>query len=369
MMVRTPWIHSAALDVPFVLAPPFVLLGLVALFPGVFGPAATFSEWHWLGLVLLIDVAHVYSTIYRTYLDPIARRHYRFELTWIPLLAFVLMVVIHSLSALWFWRCMAYLAVFHFVRQQYGFMRLYQRGEQHLRWKHRLDATVIYAATLAPLLVWHFSYPRAFNWFVPNDMLGVHMPWLAAVILWSYGALLLAYVVSEAMALRGGVRFNLPKNLLLAGTALSWYLGIVHFNGDVTFTLFNVVGHGVPYMALVWAYGRKRGAAEHGAPAVARWFFSLRALPLYLGLLFLLAYVEEGFWDAFVWREHARFFKPFGSLFPAVDDRALLSLLVPLLALPQVTHYIIDAFIWRMRKERDRDGWQALIFGRSAPAE
>lgn len=87
---------------------------------------------------------------------------------------------------------------------------------------------------------------------------------------------------------------------------------------------------------------------------------------LYLGLLF--AYVAEGFWDAFVWCEHVRFFKPFGSLFPAVDDRALLSLLVPLLALPQVTHSIIDAFVRRMRKERERDGWQAVVFGRAGSA-
>lgn len=369
MKVRVPWIHSASLDLPFVLAPPFVLLALVVVFPGAFGPAATFTEWHWLGLVLLIDVAHVYSTIYRTYLDPLARRHYRFELTWLPFLAFVLMVVLHSLSALLFWRCMAYLAVFHFVRQQYGFMRLYQRGEQQAPWKHRLDATVIYAATLVPLLYWHFSYPRAFQWFVPNDMLGAQLPWLASGVLWAYGMLLVVYAVSELWPVRRGGGLNLPKNLLLAGTALSWYLGIVRFNGDVTFTLFNVVGHGVPYMALVWAYGRKRTGGAQAAPAVARWFFSVRAVPLYLGLLFVLAYVEEGFWDAFVWREHARFFRPFGALLPAVDDRAVLSLLVPLLSLPQVTHYIIDAFIWRMRKERDRDGWQAVVFGSPAPVE
>ena len=29
----------------------------------------------------------------------------------------------------------------------------------------------------------------------------------------------------------------------------------------------------------------------------------------------------------------------------------LLSILVPLLALPQITHYILDGFIWKIRKD------------------
>lgn len=365
MRIRCAWIHSAALDVPFILAPPFLLLAIVWIFPEVFGATAEFSEWHWIALVLLIDVAHVYSTIYRTYLDPLARQHYRFELTWYPFIAFVLMVLLHSFSTLWFWRMLAYLAVFHFVRQQYGFMRLYQRRESPPVWKRRMDAITIYAATIAPLLHWHTSYPKRFNWFMPNDMLGVDVPGIASMVLWMHAACLVAYAVSEVIMISRGAEVSLPKNILIAGTAISWYMGIVHFNGDVTFTLFNVVAHGVPYMALVWAYGRKRTANSGDGYKSVRSFFSLGALPLFLGSLFLLAFVEEGFWDALVWREDRWVFRMFNGLLPVIQDQAMLSIIVPLLALPQVTHYIIDAFIWRMRKEGDRDGWQTLVFGRS----
>ncbi len=31
-------------------------------------------------------------------------------------------------------------------------------------------------------------------------------------------------------------------------------------------------------------------------------------------------------------------------------DPDIMKIIVPLLALPQVTHYIIDGFIWRIRK-------------------
>jgi hypothetical protein len=51
---------------------------------------------------------------------------------------------------------------------------------------------------------------------------------------------------------------NLPRNLVIAGTFLSWYVGIVHFNSDLAFTAINVMSHGIPYMALVWTWGIKR---------------------------------------------------------------------------------------------------------------
>ena len=35
-------------------------------------------------------------------------------------------------------------------------------------------------------------------------------------------------------------------------------MGIVYFKGDLTFTLLNVVSHGIPYYALVWAYGNNQ---------------------------------------------------------------------------------------------------------------
>jgi hypothetical protein len=48
-----------------------------------------------------------------------------------------------------------------------------------------------------------------------------------------------------------------------------------------------------------------------------------------------------------VWREHADIFGPFHVNAPA----AVLMVLVPLLTMPQVTHYVLDAFIWRVNKK------------------
>src|SRR5207237_675550 len=86
--------------------------------------------WAWVALVLCIDVAHVYSTVFRTYLDPSELGARRPLLAWIPLGGWVVGVLLHSWKPLYFWRGLAYLAVYHFMRQQYGFLRLYARRER-----------------------------------------------------------------------------------------------------------------------------------------------------------------------------------------------------------------------------------------------
>jgi len=71
----------------------------------------------------------------------------------------------------------------------------------------------------------------------------------------------------------------------------------------------------------------------------------------FVGLLILFAYVEEGLWDGFIWKEHASVFSIFSGL-PSISNDTILALTVPLLALPQSTHYVLDGFIWRMRKQK-----------------
>ena len=59
--------------------------------------------------------------------------------------------------------------------------------------------------------------------------------------------------------------------------------------------------------------------------------------------LWLLAYAEELFWHRGMWHERAWLF---GG---AWDVQKFKLILVPLLALPQLTHYVLDGFIWRRK--------------------
>ncbi|WP_288880196.1 hypothetical protein [Pedobacter panaciterrae] len=46
-------------------------------------------------------------------------------------------------------------------------------------------------------------------------------------------------------------------------------------------------------------------------------------------------------------------FSIFSSL-PKVIDMSMLTLLVPLLALPQSTHYVLDGFIWKLKSSEEK---------------
>src|SRR5262249_28038326 len=64
----------------------------------------------------------------------------------------------------------------------------------------------------------------------------------------------------------------------------------------------------------------------------------------FLGVLWALAYVEELLWDRGVWHERAWLFGH------GWDVGTLKLVLVPLLAVPQITHYVLDGFVWRRRQ-------------------
>jgi hypothetical protein len=347
MKSKQPWLQSATIDGVFILAPPFFALTGVMLFPESFKNSRDMPVIYWLVLIVFIDVAHVYSTLYRTYFR---FRSYRAQpmLISIPIICYLLGVVLYLTGALVFWRVLAYLAVFHFIRQQYGFMRLYSHNEESGKWSGYINTVAIYTATIYPLLYWHLMPGRKFNWFVDGDFFSFKSSMLLQIGNVVYLTVIILYVFKELVHSMRSNRFNIPRNLLVAGTFLSWYFGIVFFNGDMAFTTLNVISHGIPYMALIWIAERKRNTTDPvNTTNIIRFIFSkYTGVVYFVGILVLFAYFEEGFWDGLIWREHSMFFEPFKFL-PVVKDVNVLALLVPLLALPQSTHYVLDGFIWR----------------------
>lgn len=344
---KQPWINSASSDALFILMPPFLALMLVALFPQQFRESDEMPLIYWLVLIVFIDVAHVYSTLYRTYFNPLEFKEKQSLLISIPILCYVAGVIFYNLDALLFWRILAYLAVFHFIRQQYGFMRLYSRFEKKSRLLSGIDSVTIYASTIYPILFWHLNPDRNFNWLIEGDFLHYESRFLSNVGFALYLIILFIYFAKEAYIYLNFKKLNLPRNLLILGTALSWFFGIVYFNGDLAFTTLNVISHGIPYMALIWFFEKKKhSTTQTHTSKVLKASFGKYGIVVFIAILIVFAYFEEGLWDGLVWKEHSAAFSPFAFL-PQIEETKLLSLLVPLLALPQATHYILDGFIWR----------------------
>lgn len=341
-MTSGRWIFSPGLDLAVFVGPAVVALALVAAAPSLGLAGAATPGWAWVAGVLLVDVGHVWSTALVTYLDgsELARRPTLYAT--VPLLGWLAGVVVYAVTGpAGFWRALAYLAIFHFVRQQYGWVALYRaRAGERDRLGLWIDGAMIYAATLYPLVWWHCASPRTFSWFVDGDLrLGG-----PAVVATAAGALYLLVIAAYlARALVGARRGPVPwgKHLVVVTTAACWYVGIVATDGDFTFTITNVLIHGVPYVALIVLYGRAVAAQVPAAAASPGGRLLARPVVVALSLLWLCAYVEELVWDRAVWHDHPSWF---GA--PLQLD-SLHVVLVPLLALPQLTHYVLDGFLWR----------------------
>jgi hypothetical protein len=293
--------------------------------------------WAWLVFVLGFDVAHVWASLYRTYLAPGELRRRPGLYLGTPLACLAALLALQTAGTAWFWTAMAYAALHHFIKQQAGFAMLYRKRAGLGRDGARLERWAIYAACGWPVLWWHVHLPRPFSWFVEGDFL-VGLP---------HQVLLPASLVALtllALHLRQRLRERLwtpGRDLWLLMTAAIWGGGIVLGGGDAAFTVTNVVHHGLAYFVLVAWTCRGQWQATGAGPAQPAWFRGA-GLVLFLTPLLALALVEEGLWDAWVWQEQTWLF----GAWPDPPDW-LAWLAVPVLALPQVTHYVLDGFIWR----------------------
>lgn len=342
---RGPWLVSPAWDLAVFGGSALFAFALLLAGGGTGALGGSVPPWLFLVAVVGVDVAHVWATAFRVYLDPVERRRRAALYLAVPVAAYVAGVLLHSISSGLFWRVLAYLAVLHFVRQQYGWMALYRRRlGSSSRADRVVDDAAIYSATLYPLLYWHTNLPREFSWFIDGDFIPGLPAGAAAALLPLHVAITAVYAARQVQLLATGRPVSAGKNLIVLTTWLTWYVGIVVLDSDYAFTVTNVFVHGIPYLAFVWVYGRARFAGSEGT--VAR-VFRPRRWALYLSPLLAVAWAEEWLWDRLVWHDHP-------ALFPGPDlavSGAALALVVPLLALPQATHYVLDAWIWRVRPE------------------
>lgn len=338
-MSRTvPTLVSVRFDTVWFALPGVLSVGL-GLAIGSMAPSdASGTLAIWILGVVLVDVAHVYASLYRTYLDPVARRLHRPRLVWAPILCGWVGFLVHLESPRLFWTVLAYVAIFHFIKQHVGFAMLYARAGGEDRAARRWAEIAIWAGTLGPVIHWHANLPRNFVWFIEGDMVAGLPRWVGVCAMLVTAAVMLGFAGSRVV--RRGRSSNPFLVAMVVLPALNWTLGIVVFDDDRVFTVTNVLLHGVPYMALVWVTGgrqRTRGLIRRA--------HTLPLLAVYYGSLVVFAFGEEGLWDRLVWHDHPGLFGPSSTL---DAHPVVVSVIIALLTVPQATHYLLDRWIWRV---------------------
>jgi hypothetical protein len=338
---REQWLFSAPLDLAVFGGTALIALILVALMPAHESGTGTFVVG-----VILVDVAHVWSTAFIVYLDPAEWRRRPGLYGGVPLACFAVGVVLYACGGDGaFWTAIAYLAVFHFIRQQYGWVMMYRaRNGERDRFGRIVDGATVYLATLYPLAWWHARLPRAFSWMKDGDFIAGTPSSLATVVGVAYAIALGAYIVRAVWQVATRQSISWGKHLIVATTAACWYVGIVATNSDYAFTVTNVFTHGIPYMVLVYLYARAASREPASRGGTSARLLRMRGLVVFVATLWLVAYVEEMLWDRTIWHDHAGLFG--GGL----NIGAAAIVIAPLLAVPQLTHYVLDGFLWKRAK-------------------
>jgi hypothetical protein len=196
---------------------------------------------------------------------------------------------------------------------------------------------------------WHLN-SKSFYWFVPDDFFHLEIPYLETI---SWGIYVCAWLILILKELNSRINIHFYKLGHMISTALVWIVGIVLYDNDWSFTSSNIVHHGVPYLALIWV-STMRGEYQTPFIPFTRFLSKMKKyrIFLYLFLVCFLGYSEEFLWDIFVWHEHSSVFLS-GLNFEV--SKTVLTLLVPLLSTPQLTHYILDGIIWK--RERKIEGF------------
>lgn len=367
------WLHSATFDIGifvFTLILSFLFVFIVDIL-SLYN--STFPLWAFIGIVVAFDVSHVYGTLYRVYMDPSElNRKPRLYYNSI-IIIYIISVIIYAVNPKLFFSAIAYYAVYHFIKQNYGLVAIYKHKlSERSRFDFYLDKITIWNTGLYPIIWWHCHLPREFSWFIDGDF---NYPVYLLLKAWNfifypvlgefpnqafiqlvdnlfvlYIAIFIIYIIRQIYLLYKNSYFNPGKNIAMFSVALTWYLGIIYFNNDIKWSAMIIIVHAIPYFAIVWIFTKEK----HSDPNNLRQSRSLAFLSkpknivLFYLFLFAIGLIEEIIWDLAVWRDYIR-----GSSFWTKNTAREIKYLfwIPLLSLPQLVHYYLDSKIWIGGKE------------------
>lgn len=349
-MIKRPWfkeasIFSPAVDLWAFVFPVALSWGVVAILGSILGWDATVPAAMFFLGIALVDGSHVWTTFYRTHLDSEEWGRRKKLYTKVMLGCLGVSVALSVLpTRIWFLRFLTYFAMYHFLRQQFGWVAMASRKAGDSPQRFRLDKVAIYIVSGFPLL-WIHTLPTAY-WFSPGDLIRVPSA-IGSIGHYFFFAALSVSVGLEIADWWKGRGLNLPKLYVFGGTALTWYLAWFWLMTPVSFYFNLVLIHGIPYYFLMYRYGRERwknASAKTTIPWSARVFRASSFLPFYLAPVMVAAgwhfLKASGVYYWLVENLGQRF--GYGLYYYAI---------LPVWALAQLSHYALDGFIWRFGKD------------------
>jgi hypothetical protein len=328
-LARDKYIVSPAFDWIFFIGSPLLAVALVQFATRFFNEAQVAGA-----ILTYMALGHHVPTFLRAYGDPDEFSRNRFRLTAVPICVIVVIGLLAALNS----RLLALVFIwdqYHFVRQHYGFMRIYDaKNGSTVNTGPNLDLWLCFS-----LFIYIIAKGDFYSYVYANSLFdaGIVPPtWLGPLLLDASFAIaatvLLLFVVGMVRRARQGEPVSLLKIVVTLTTYGVWYYAYVVFSNPFLSYGISSLFHCLQYDALAWHYNRRKATALPEAPntRVFRFVHASRHLWAYVGAI--LAY---GLFSSFA-----------GNMAPFV--------VFVLNRTTGVLHYYYDSFIWQVRRAEFR---------------
>jgi len=327
--LREQFIVSPLFDAVFFLGSPLIALA------AVLGAASLVSDQSVSDAVLLfMAVGHHVPTMLRGYADPEEFRANRYRLLAVPaVLIPVLVLVVLTGSKLLY---MVFVwDQYHFVRQHYGFLRLYDVRSKQIE-KSRLDLDQWLSFSLFVAIVAHSDFYAYLYSLRLYEMIGpFHAglgPMLRQASVTFAAVVALGWTVDLLRRLSAGQAVPVLKIALFGSTYGVWWYAYTWLSDPLLSYAISSCFHCLQYDALAWYYNRKKASSLPVSSGAQVFRFLHEGRNLWLYVAAILGY------GAFSW----------------VGGMVAPSTIFLLNRTTGLLHYYYDSFIWRVRRPEFR---------------
>lgn len=371
------WFKNSKFDLLFLTSP--YILTCLALFIPFHTDSELASIWAiaplywWFVVEIMFDGAHAWSTLYRTVFDSdTIETHERKFWAILPLVSFVIVFIFAFISKELLLRFFFYSVYYHGVKQLYGIISLYRTRhklnlgalnpdqESHFKKVAFWDRVLMNTCFFVPFFLWHFKAHPDLNiifrlepevmkaWLLSSQYYGgvLGLTWE------QIGGLTLFATLGGAVVRWSWLHFSSLVDRPI-GKMIWVYANVITFVALFWFNPKHILAmdmllivHALPYMALISLYRYKREEeATKVAPPLKTFVFSgWRSW----GLVFVAAICQVFLLDVlFMQFSFGSFLFPDSFIDLVQNSSIVRALFCGVLFLPNVTHYLVDAYIWR----------------------
>lgn len=322
------YIFSKKIDLHVFVFLPILLVGLCAI-----DNKASFLMG---SLILWFDKIHIFYTYIKVDFKKDLQRDSRikFKVFSLMVLSFLLLYSAFFVRGLTGVNLVImYFAIFHFSRQQFGWIKIINKKLDLKPVDSRLSKIMAQVYCLGPIFIAH-SKEYYFAWHPGVTNLFLIPDSFIKPILVVYLAILGLYFSYEVFShLTGSIPFNLTRVATILFTAIGWNLVILLKSGGFFAAVLLIVGHHVfSYVFLAYFFNTEK---RHQRKSL---FFFYSAIILSVVLLMMTLRNTIPGYSTPLWLYSFTF---------SEIEQTIFYYFIPLLWVPSIFHFLLDGFIWK----------------------